>query len=240
MKNFITILITMKIKDLCESERPREKMMHFGPASLSDGELIAVLLRSGSRTDSALDLAQRLLAMSGGHLVELFNMPSSRMSSIPGIGAVKVASVLAAFELGKRFLAEEASVEKKPILTSRMVYDIMIPSLKGLKHEECWVLLLNDSSYLLSKVRVTSGGGRSTVIDVRQVVRLALDRSASGMILVHNHPSGNPRPSSADITQTNSLHKACNACGLELMDHVVVCDDAFFSFSEERMYPAAL
>ena len=96
----------MKIKDLCESERPREKMMRFGPASLSDGELIAVLLRSGSRTDSALDLSQRLLAMSGGHLTELFNMPYSRMSSIPGIGSVKVASVLAAFELGKRFLTE--------------------------------------------------------------------------------------------------------------------------------------
>ena len=217
----------MKIKDLCESERPREKMMRFGPASLSDGELIAVLLRSGSRTDSALDLSQRLLAM-------------SRMSSIPGIGSVKVASVLAAFELGKRFLAEGSCIQKKPVVTSRMVYDIMIPSLKGLKHEECWVLLLNDSNYLLSKVRVTSGGGRSTVIDVRQVVRLALDRSASGIILVHNHPSGNPHPSEADITQTDSLHKASGACGLELLDHVVVCDDSFFSFSDDKMYITAL
>lgn len=230
----------MKIKDLCESERPREKMMRFGPASLSDGELIAVLLRSGSRTDSALDLSQRLLAMSGGHLTELFNMPYSRMSSIHGIGSVKVASVLAAFELGKRFLAEGSCIQKKPVVTSRMVYDIMIPSLKGLKHEECWVLLLNDSNYLLSKVRVTSGGGRSTVIDVRQVVRLALDRSASGIILVHNHPSGNPHPSEADITQTDSLHKASGTCGLELLDHVVVCDDSFFSFSDDKMYITAL
>ena len=229
----------MKIKDLCESERPREKMMRFGPSSLSDGELIAVLLRSGSRTESALDLSQRLLAMSGGHLTELFNMTPSRMSSIPGVGMVKVASVLAAFELGKRFLSERSCIEKKPIVTARMVYDLMIPVLKGLKHEECWILLLNDSSYLISKIRVTSGGGRSTVMDVRQVVRLALEQSASGMILVHNHPSGNPQPSNADVTQTDSLHKASGACGIDLMDHVVVCDDSFFSFSDDRAYAAA-
>lgn len=229
----------MKIKDLCESERPREKMMRFGPASLSDGELIAVLLRSGSRTESALDLSQRLLAMSGGHLTELFNMTPSRMSSIPGIGMVKVASVLAAFELGKRFLSEGTSLQKKPIVTARMVYDLMIPALKGLKHEECWILLLNDCSYLISKVRVTSGGGRSTVIDVRQVVRLALDQSASGIILVHNHPSGNPHPSNADVSQTDSLHKASDACGIDLMDHVVICDDTFFSFSDDRAYIVA-
>lgn len=230
----------MKIKDLCESERPREKMMRFGVASLSDGELIAVLLRSGNRTDSAIDLAQRLLAMSEGRLTGLFNLPSSKMYSIPGIGAVKVASVLAAFELGKRFMAEGSGIRKKPIVSARMVFDIMLPVLKGLKHEECWVLFLNDSSYLLSKSRVTSGGGRSTVIDVRQVVRLALDRSASGIILVHNHPSGNPHPSNADITQTDALHKASGACGLDLLDHVVVCDDSFFSFSEDRMYTVTL
>ncbi len=224
----------MKMKDLCESERPREKMMARGASSLSDGELLAVLLRSGNRRESALDLAQRLLTMSDGHLSELFNLPSEKMCSVPGIGFAKASSVLAACELGKRFLSEGPSVSKKPVVTARMVFDIMIPSLKGLRHEECWILLLNDSSYMISKIRVTSGGGRSTVIDVRQVVRLALDRSASGIILVHNHPSGNPHPSTADVTQTDALHKAAAACAIDLLDHVVICDDCFFSFSEER------
>ncbi len=226
----------MKMKDLCESERPREKMMMRGPQSLSDGELLAVLLRGGTRRESALELSQRLLKLTDGRLSGLFNLSAEKMCSLPGIGLAKAASVLAAFELGKRFLSEASSVDKKPVLTSRMVFDIMLPLLKGLRHEECWILLLNDSSYLTSKVKLTSGGGRSTVIDVRQVVRYALDRSASGIILVHNHPSGNPRPSDADISHTGALRKAAEACGVDLLDHVVICDDCFFSFSEERMY----
>ncbi len=226
----------MKMKDLCESERPREKMMLRGASSLSDGELLAVLLRNGRRNESALELSQRLLNMTDGHLSELFNLPAERLRSVPGIGFAKAASVLAAFELGKRFLSEGSCVVKKPVVTARAVFEIMIPSLKGLRHEECWILLLNDSSYLISRMKVTSGGGRSTVIDVRQVVRFALDRNASGIILVHNHPSGNPHPSNADVTQTDSLHKAAEACAIDLLDHVIVCDDSFFSFSDDRMY----
>lgn len=213
-------------------------MMARGASSLSNGELLSVLLRNGNSRESALELSQRLLAMADGRLSELFNFPAEKMCSVPGIGFAKASSVLAAFELGKRFLSEGSSVEKKPLVTARMVFDVMLPQLKGLKHEECWILLLNDSSYLTSKQRVTSGGGRATVIDVRQVVRLALDRSASGIILVHNHPSGNPHPSAADIKQTDALHKAAEACAIDLLDHVVICDDCFFSFSEERMYSA--
>jgi len=229
----------MKMKDLCESERPREKMMMRGPQSLSDGELLAVLLRGGTRRESALELSQRLLNLADGRLGGLFNLSAEKLCSLPGIGLAKAASVLAAFELGKRFLSEASSVDKKPVLTARMVFDIMLPLLKGLRHEECWILLLNDSSYLTSKIKLTSGGGRSTVIDVRQVVRYALDRSASGIILVHNHPSGNPRPSNADVSHTGALRKAAETCGIDLLDHVVICDDCFFSFSEEKMYGRA-
>ncbi len=211
-------------------------MMLRGASSLSDGELLAVLLRGGRRGESALELAQRLLNMTDGHLGELFNLSPEKMCTVPGMGFTKAASVLAAFELGRRFLSEGAYVDKKPVVTARMVFDIMMPQLKGLRHEECWILLLNDSSYMTSKIKLTSGGGRSTVIDVRQVVRFALERNASGIILVHNHPSGNPHPSNADVSQTDSLHKAAAACAIDLLDHVVVCDDCFFSFSEDRMY----
>ena len=226
----------MKIKDLSAAERPREKMLSRGAGSLSDGELLAVLLRSGGRELSALDLARQLLGLADGRLSTLFNLPQERMLSLPGVGPGKAASVIAAFELGRRFLQEEFSLVRKPLLTARSVYEMMIPSLKGLRHEECWVLLLNDRNYLAGKTKVSSGGSSATVIDVRQVIRTALDKGASAIILVHNHPSGNPTPSPADIRQTDAVRKGVGAVGLDLLDHVVVADDSFFSVSGDRMY----
>lgn len=223
----------MKIKDLCESERPREKLLSQGADKLSNGELIAILLRSGNRNSSAVELAQNLLNKSEAKLGNLLNMDAATMCSIPGIGMDKAASVLAAFELGRRFLHEESLVEKKPVLTARNVFEIMLPRLKGLKHEECWVLLLNDSCFLIKLLRLSSGGSRATVMDVREILKIALFNNASGIILVHNHPSGNPCPSDADKKHTSQLHKGAKACGMQLMDHVVICDDCFFSFSDE-------
>lgn len=226
----------MKIKDLCASERPREKMLSQGPGSLSNGELLAILLRSGTSGRSVLELSQQLLGNCDGSLCTLFNMSSESMCSVPGIGKGKACSIMAAFELGKRFLLEESGIQKKPIVSARMVYDLMVPGMKGLRHEECWILLLNDSNYIIGKVCVSSGGGRATVIDVRQILKTALDKMASSLILLHNHPSGNPRPSKADIEQTEILHKACRSCGIDLTDHIVLCDDCFFSFSDEQLY----
>ena len=226
----------MKIKDLSAAERPREKMLARGAGSLSDGELLAVLLRNGTRDTSALDLARQLLGLADGRLSALFNLSQDRMLSLPGIGPGKASCVIAAFELGRRFLQEEFSLVKKPLLTARSVYEMMIPQLKGLRHEECWILFLNDHNYLAGKTKVTSGGSSSTVIDVRQVIRTALDKGASGLILVHNHPSGNPTPSPADVRQTEAVRKGVGAVGLTLLDHVVVADDSFFSFSDDRMY----
>ncbi|MCR4824952.1 MAG: DNA repair protein RadC [Bacteroidales bacterium] len=228
----------MKIKDLCADERPREKMLARGAGSLSDGELLAVLLRSGSREESALDLARRLLALAGGSLGALFNLPLDKLLSLSGMGPCKAGSVLAAFELGRRFLQEASSVVKTPLVTARQVYNRMIPQLKGLRHEECWILFLNEHNYLLDKMMMSSGGGNSTVIDVRQIIRRALDKGAASLILVHNHPTGNPTPSQADIRQTDGLRKGVGAVGMSLLDHVVVADDSFFSFAEDRMYQA--
>ena len=228
----------MKIKDLSADERPREKMLARGAGSLSNGELLAVLLRSGNREASALDLARALLALADGRLSTLFHLSQDKMFSLSGIGPGKATCILAAFELGRRFLQEESSAVKTPVLSARQVYDRMIPRLKGLQHEECWVLFLNNQNHLLGTHQVSSGGGDSTVMDKRQIIRMALDKGASSLILVHNHPTGNPAPSRADIKQTDALRKGINAVGLALLDHVVVANDSFFSFAEERCYPA--
>ena len=226
----------MGIKDLRADERPREKMLARGAGSLSDGELVAVLLHSGSRDRSALDLARQLLDLADGRLCVLFNLPRDKMLSLPGIGPGKAASVLAALELGRRFLQEQSSVVKRPILTARQVHEQMLPRLKGLSHEECWVLFLNDHQYLVGQVRVSSGGSNSTTFDIRQIIRMALDRNASALILIHNHPSGNPTPGPADIRRTEELRQGVSAVGLKLLDHVVVADDCCFSFADDRMY----
>ncbi|MCR5351637.1 MAG: DNA repair protein RadC [Bacteroidales bacterium] len=225
----------MGIKDLRADERPREKMLARGAGSLSDGELLAVLLRSGGPDCSAIDLGRLLLDAADGRLSVLFNLSQERMLALPGIGPGKAASVIAAFELGRRFLQEQASVIKRPILTARQVCELMLPRLKGLQHEECWVLFLNDHQYVVSQERVSTGGSHSTVLDVRQIIRLALDKNAGSLILVHNHPSGNPTPGPADIRRTEELRRGVAAVGLKLVDHVVVADDCFFSFSEDRM-----
>lgn len=228
----------MKIKELQADERPREKMLARGAGALSDGELLAVLLRSGTRELSALDLARRLLDLAGGRLGTLFNLSRDKMFSLPGIGPGKAACVIAAFELGRRFLQEESSAVRSPVTTARRIYELMIPQLKGLQHEECWILLLNGRFYPVGRLRISTGGGNATVIDVRQIIRLALDKGAAAVVLIHNHPSGNPTPGPADIRETERIRTGLAAVGLSLLDHIVVADDSFFSFADERTYRA--
>lgn len=222
----------MKIKDMCEGERPREKMMARGTGALSDGELLAVLLRGGTRGVNVLDVAREMLNASGGRLGALFNMPYEKMSGFPGVGPCKAASVMAAFELGKRFFQEESLAAGLPVTDAQTVFKLMLPEMKGLMHEECWVIFLNGHNYVISRERMSSGGQEATVIDVRQVVRKALEKSASGIILVHNHPAGNPAPSTADIKNTAALKKAAASCSIAMLDHVIISDDRFFSFAE--------
>lgn len=227
----------MKIKDLCESERPREKLLSKGAESLSNGELLAVLLRSGTADASAVDLARQLLAKAGGRLGKLMTMPAARMcADVKGMGAAKAAVIAAAYELGKRFLEENTTSGELSFTSPRQVFDLMLPLLKDLDHEECWVVLLNDANYLIDRVMLTSGGTRSTLIDVRRVLRMALERNAGCVILVHNHPSGNPKPSASDIKATESLRVACAACSITLLDHVVVSNDSFFSVADGCAY----
>lgn len=225
----------MKVKDLCECERPREKLLFQGASALSNGELLAVLLRSGSEKQGALDLSQSILKACGGRLDGLFAMPRSRLETFPGMGPAKVSSILAALELGRRYMLEKAEAPRINIVGGRSVYDLMLPRIKGLEHEECWAILLDPLNRLTDTVRLTVGGFDSTIIDIRQTVCLAVERKAAGLVLVHNHPSGDTRPSSADCRMTDLLRQGLKTVGIKLVDHVIVSDFNYFSFADGQV-----
>ncbi|MBQ9310708.1 MAG: DNA repair protein RadC [Bacteroidales bacterium] len=229
----------MKIKDLYKSERPRERMLEFGPRALSTSELLAVLLRSGTPRMDVLQLSGELLKKADGKLVRLFGMTYDELRSLKGIGLEKACTVMAAFELGRRFLAEESGLDRTPVTGPRRVYELMVPLMKGLEFEELWVLLLSKANYVLGKRKLSSGGLESTTFDPRVVLKEAVRCGASSIVLVHNHPGGNPRPSRADIAQTMAMRKACSSLGITLFDHVIISSDSFYSFADERIYPAS-
>lgn len=212
-------------------------MLSSGPRGLGSSELLAILLRSGTRGVSAHELAHKLLQSAGGSLVRLSAMPLEKMVSVPGLGPVKAQQIIAALELGRRFMAEMSELKKTPVTAPAQVYSLMLPELKGLTHEEFWVVFLNRSNYVLAKRRMTTGGLSSTIIDSKAVVLDALDLKASSVILVHNHPSGNPRPGVEDIKQTTALKRAVGSVDIGLVDHIIVCDDCYYSFADESTVP---
>ena len=228
----------MKISDISSSERPREKLLARGARNLGNAELLAILLRTGTPTHNVLDIAHLLLSSADGKLLKLAAQPLDALCAVPGIKSDKAATILAAFELGRRFFDEASWLPKEPVTTPEKVYKIMIPLLKGLDHEECWVLFLNKAQRLLARERMTRGSSDSTAINNKDILRKALDHGAHGIILVHNHPSDNPLPGPADITQTRSLQKAAKSMDLQLFDHVVVCDSGYYSFTDDQLSPA--
>ena len=226
---------SMKLKELNKQERPREKMMARGANALTDVELLAILLRTGTSTRNVVDVARELLCAADDRLGSVAAMSLDRLRQVEGIGPSKAVAVAAAFELGRR-LALEVGMENVPRMDSpAKVYRVMLPLLRDLDHEECWVLFLNKSNGLISKERMTSGGQDFTVMDKRVVVRRAIEKKAASIILVHNHPSGNAMPSVEDINQTRDLGRALSACGLQLLDHVIVAGASYYSFSDEQV-----
>lgn len=223
------------MKELCEDDRPREKMMRSGAAVLSNAELLAVLLRTGTGKMNVLEVAREVLRQAEGWLGEVAGMSVERLCHVDGIGPGKAVAVAAAFELGRRAAVEDG-VDKMPRMDSpRRVYMKMIPLLRDIRHEECWVLFLNHANRLIGKEMISKGGLDSTLIDRRVILKRALDRKASGVILVHNHPSGSPYPSVEDIRQTKELGKALSSCDLHLVDHVIIAGRGFYSFADERV-----
>ena len=225
----------MKIKELGMDDRPREKMAEKGLGALSNAELIATMVRTGSRRDNAVDISRMLLRSAGDSLITLSGMSVKQMCRTAGVGPGKAASVAAAFELGRRCAVESSTIDKVSITEPAMIYRHMLHLMKGLAHEECWVIYLNRANYILGKERLSSGGTSSTVIDVKMIIKNALEMLASGIILVHNHPSGNPQPGACDIKQTGILKKAAETFDISLLDHIIIADDRFYSFAEERV-----
>ena len=225
----------MRIKELCPEERPREKMRLRGAKALSNADLLAILLGSGTGGLSVIDVAQELMVSAGGRLSLLGVMPLEKLVSHKGVGEARAITIAAALELGRRAFEEQVIVDKRAITSPEMVYQLMLPQLKNLDHEECWVLYLNRSNFLIGREMISSGTLESTPIDAARILRKAIEKQSSYIILVHNHPSGSPRPGQADIYQTEVLRRALSAVEIRLADHVVIAEDSFYSFCEERV-----
>lgn len=213
-------------------------MLAKGAGAMSNAELLAILIGSGTQKENVIEVANRLLAANEGKLSMIAGMDAGRMKEIGGIGSVRYTTIAAAFELGKRCCLEDPGIEKVPLTDADIVFKMMIPRLKGLDHEEFWIIFLNRANYIIHKEMISLGGLSSTVVDPKLVVKKALDKRASGLIMVHNHPSGNPRPGQSDLTETERMKKAANTFDIALLDHIIICDDCYFSFADDRVVVA--
>lgn len=222
------------IKSWAEDDRPREKLVAKGPVSLTDAELLAILIASGSRNESAVDLCKRILASVGNNLSELSKLSINDLMKFKGIGDAKAISIVAALELGKRRRLAEAT-QREAITCSRDAYDILLPLFEDLKHEEFWVLLLNRANKVVRKEKISTGGVAGTIVDNKIILKLAIEALASGMVLAHNHPSGNLKPSQADINLTKQIKQAAQLLEVNLVDHLIVTDHGYYSFADEGM-----
>ncbi|SFS94093.1 DNA repair protein RadC [Zhouia amylolytica] len=222
------------IKNWSEDDRPREKLLYKGRSSLSDAELIAILIGSGSRDESAVSLSKRILASTENNLNELGKLSLKKLMDFKGIGAAKAITIAAALELGRRRRTGE-SLEKKRITNSRTVFELMQPIIGELPHEEFWILYLNNSNKVVYKLQLSKGGITGTLVDVRLVLKHALEIGATCIILVHNHPSGTLRPSEADKQITMKLKVAANCLDIKVLDHLIVTEKMYFSFADEGM-----
>lgn len=222
------------MKEMCVEERPREKLLLRGVKSLSNAELLAILLGSGTGGKNALELAQELMVAANGRLTRLSTMSLGDIAVQKGIGQVRAVSILAAMELGRRCFEEEAVADKRPLTNPESVVRLLLPQLKALDHEEFWLVLLNRSALFLGMEKLTSGGESSTVIDPKLVMRKVIEKQAAAAIIVHNHPGASPAPSESDIRETKRLKAALKPIDVPLLDHVIIGIDSFYSFSEDR------
>jgi len=222
------------IKSWNEDDRPREKLMLKGRFALSDAELVAILIASGSRNESAVSLSKRILSSVENNLNELGKLNIKDLMSFKGIGEAKAISITAALELGRRRRVEEA-LEKKKINSSKSVFDLMQPILGDLPHEEFWIVYLNNSNKVLQISQLSKGGITGTLVDIRLALKNALQLGAVAIILSHNHPSGTLKPSQADIGLTKKLKKAGESLDIKVLDHVIITEKSYFSFADENL-----
>lgn len=226
----------MKLKDLTPDDRPRERLLLSGARSLSNSELIAIIIGGGIGGKNVTEVARELLSMAEGSLMLLASMPVERLITQKGIGPARAIMVAAALELGRRSMQESNSINNSPLTSPELVVQLMLPVLRNLQHEECWALFLNAKNRLIGKEILSTGSLESTVMDTRKVLRRAIEKQSRHVIMVHNHPSGSPEPSEADIRQTDILRKALSAVEIDLLDHIIIGDHKFYSFSQERFW----
>ncbi len=223
----------LSIKEWAEEDRPREKLLLKGVSALSDSELIAILIGSGNNEQSAVELGKSILKEADNDLNKLARFSvTDLIKKFKGIGEAKAVTITAALEIGRRRKASEP-VQRRRITSSRIAYEEFVPKLTDLNHEETWALLTDRSNKVLAEILVSRGGISSTVVDVRLILHEALKYYASGIFLGHNHPSGNCRPSLQDTQITKKLKEAARWMDITLYDHIIVCDDGFFSFADE-------
>lgn len=220
------------IRNWSEDDRPREKLILKGRSALSDAELIAILIGSGSRSETAVDLSKRILLGAGNNLNELSRFSLAQLTAYKGIGKAKAVAISAAMELGRRKRESEARRLLK-ISSSHNVFQVMQPLIGELPHEEFWVLYLNNSNKVLHKSLLSKGGITGTVVDVRLAFKTALQYGATGIILCHNHPSGTLKPSEADCQITKKIKLAGENLDIKVLDHLIVTETGYYSFSDE-------
>ena len=227
----------MKIKDMFPDERPRDRLRQRGARALSNAELLAVLLGGGIGGKNVMEVAQELISMSEGRLTLLATMPIERLMAQKGVGEVRALVISAAMELGRRSFEENTILDKKAVTSPQIVYSIMLPVLKNLDHEESWVIYLNRSNFIIGKEMIHSGSLEMVLLDTGRILKKAIEKQCSSLILVHNHPAGDSMPSQADITQTDRLRAALRTVEITLLDHIIVAEDSYFSFSDDRRFP---
>jgi DNA repair protein RadC len=220
------------IKSWAESDRPREKMLSHGKSVLTDAELIAILIGSGTVGENAIELAERILQSVNGNLSELGRRTIKDLMTFKGIGEARAITIVAAAELGRRRQFSDV-IQRETITCSRDAYDALLPSLIDLPHEEFWLILLNRANQIIGKQRVSTGGVSGTVVDAKMVFKIALAALASSIILVHNHPSGKLEPSQQDIELTQKLKKAGTFLDIAVLDHLIIAHSGFYSFADE-------
>jgi len=225
-------VVRLKLKDWAEEDRPMEKMISKGTAALTNAELIACLLGSGNADLDALEIAKLILSKAGNNLNELGKFTIDDLLLFPSVGKQKATSIVAAVELGKRRRSEDFK-KRVQIRNSRDIYETFHSRMADLDHEECWIMLMNNQHRIIDVVRISHGGVSETTVDPKIVLKAALQCLASSVVLVHNHPSGNPYPSSCDDKITQKLKLGCQNLDIQMTDHLIFSESSYYSYADE-------
>jgi len=220
------------IKFWSEDDRPREKLLSKGKKILSDSELIAILIGSGNRKESAVDLSKKILQSVNNNLIELSKLSINELMKFNGIGEAKAISIIAALELGSR-RRESDVINKVKISSSKDVFELFSSNFSDTPFEEFWILMLNRANHIIKKINISEGGISGTFVDAKKIFSIALENKASSIVLCHNHPSGNIQPSEADIKLTKKIKEAGVALDIAIVDHIIIGIEKYYSFADE-------